>query len=160
MVTLPTLLATGGLVLDVIGAAVIALPDIPRIRLVLGTAVTRRGLEKMESTGIQAGEIGYDALQMILEQKYDIEFPDSVWAMRVGQSTASRYGFEAVFLFTDPNDESEQVALGKDLGLDVDYRVIKKQLQSSLNRQQALIRGIGFLLLSTGFILQIVARFV
>ncbi len=80
--------------------------------------------------------------------------------MRVGQSEASRYGFEAVFLFTDPNDESEQVALGEDLGLDVDYRVVKKQFQSSLDRQQALIRGIGFLLLSTGFTLQIVARFV
>ena len=160
MVTLPTLLATGGLVLDVIGAAVIALPDIPRIRLVLWTAVIRRGLEKMETTGVKTGEIGYEALQTVLEQKYDVEFPDSVWAMRVGQSEASQYGFEAVFLFTDPNDESEQVALGEDLGLDVDYRVVKKQFQSSLDRQQALIRGIGFLLLSTGFTLQIVARFV
>ena len=154
------ILATSGLGLDIVGAAVIALPDIPRLRLVLESAVIRNGLEKMESTGIQEDEIGYSPLKQLLETKYDVEFPSNVWAFRVGQSTASRYGYESVFLFTDPEDESEQVALGDDLGVDVDYRVVRKQIQPLLDRQQAIVRASGFLLLSLGFLLQIVARFI
>ena len=154
------ILATSGLGLDIVGAAVIALPDIPRLRLVLESAVIRNGLEKMESTGIQQDEIGYSPLKELLETKYDVEFPSNVWAFRVGQSTASRYGYESVFLFTDPEDESEQVALGDDLGVDVDYRVVRKQIQPLLDRQQAIVRASGFLLLSLGFLLQIVARFI
>lgn len=160
MVKIANMLATGGLGLDIVGAAVIALPDIPRLRLVLESAVIRNGLEKMESTGIQEGEIGYSHLKELLETKYDVEFPADVWAFRVGQATASRYGYESVFLFTDPEDESEQLALGKDLGADVDYRVVRKQIRPLLDREQAIVRASGFLLLSLGFILQIVARFV
>lgn len=160
MVNIANILATSGLGLDIVGAAVIALPDIPRLRLVLGSAVIRNGLEKMESTGIQEGEIGYSPLRELLETKYDVEFPSDVWAFRVGQSTASRYGYESVFLFTDPEDESEQVALGKDLGVDVDYRVVRKQIRPLLDRQQAIVRASGFLLLSLGFLLQIVARYI
>lgn len=160
MVTLPTLLIVGGLALDVLGAAIIALPDIPRAKLILGSEVVRKGLQKMEGTGIQEGEIGFEPLKNILEQKYGIEFPEDVWAMRVGFHTMSRYGYEAVYLFTDPNNQDKQVALGKDLGLDVDYRVVRKELQANLDRFQALVRGIGFLLLSTGFLLQIIGQFV
>jgi len=159
-VNIANILATSGLGLDIVGAAVIALPDIPRLRLVLESAVIRNGLEKMESTGIQQDEIGYSPLKELLETKYDVEFPSNVWAFRVGQSTASRYGYESVFLFTDPEDESEQVALGDDLGVDVDYRVVRKQIQPLLDRQQAIVRASGFLLLSLGFLLQIVARFI
>jgi len=159
-VNIANILATSGLGLDIVGAAVIALPDIPRLRLVLESAVIRNGLEKMESTGIQEDEIGYSPLKQLLETKYDVEFPSNVWAFRVGQSTASRYGYESVFLFTDPEDESEQVALGDDLGVDVDYRVVRKQIQPLLDRQQAIVRASGFLLLSLGFLLQIVARFI
>ncbi|MCU4800422.1 hypothetical protein OB920_08580 [Halobacteria archaeon HArc-gm2] len=160
MESIANALVTGGLGLDIIGAAVIALPDIPRLRLVLGSAVVRNGLEKMESTGIREGEIGYEPLKELLETKYDVEFPPEVWAFRVGQSTSSRYGYESVFLFTDSEDESEQLALGKDLGVDVDYRVVKKQIRPLLDREQAIIRASGFLLLSLGFILQIIARFI
>lgn len=160
MVSITNILATGGLGLDIVGAAVIALPDIPRLRLVLSSAVIRNGLEKMESTGIQEGDIEYEHLKELIEVKYDVTFPPEVWAMRVGISTASRYGYESVFLFTNPADESEQIALGKDLGVDVDYRVVRKQIRPLLDRQQAIIRAGGFLLLSVGFILQILARFV
>ncbi|WP_152420883.1 hypothetical protein [Halorubrum coriense] len=160
MLNLANILATGGLGLDIVGAAVIALPDVPRLRLVLESAVIRKGLEKMESTGIQQGEIGYSHLKELLETKYGVDFPSDVWAFRVGQSTASRYGYESVFLFTDPEDESKQVALGKDLGADVDYRVVRKQIRPLLDREQAIIRASGFLLLSLGFLFQIVARFI
>ena len=160
MANIANILATSGLGLDIVGAAIIALPDIPRLRLVLESSVIRNGLEKMESTGIQKGDIEYTSLKELLETKYNAEFPSSVWAFRVGQSTASRYGYESVFLFTNPEDESEQVILGKDLGVDVDYRVVKKQIQPLLDRQQAIVRASGFLLLSLWFLLQIAARFV
>ncbi|KAB1193469.1 hypothetical protein GJR96_08430 [Haloferax sp. MBLA0076] len=160
MATISTLLATGGLALDILGAAIIALPDIPRAKLILWSAVVRRGLNRMEGTGIREGERGYGQLKKILEAHYNVEFPPDVWAMRVGFYTMSKYGYETVYLFTDPDDEDKQVALGKDLGLDVDYRVVKKGLQTRLDRQQAFIRGAGFLLLGTGFISQIVARLI
>ncbi|MEA1931850.1 MAG: hypothetical protein U9O06_09915 [Euryarchaeota archaeon] len=159
MMNLANILATGGLGLDIIGAAIIALPDIPRLRLILESAVIRNGLEKMESTGIQEGDIGYAQLKELLETKYGIDFPADVWAFRVGQSTASRYGYESVFLFTDRENESEQIALDEDLGTDVDYRVIKKQIRPLLDRQQAIVRASGFLLLSLGFLLQMAAQF-
>jgi hypothetical protein len=160
MFALSTLLIVGGLALDILGAAIIALPDIPRAKLILGSEVVRRGMHKIEATGIQEGEIGFEPVKKILEQKYGAEIPDHVWAMRVGFHTMSRYGYEAVYLFTDPNDESKQVTLGKDLGLDIDYRVVRKEVQVSLDRFQALVRGIGFLLLSTGFTFQIIGQFV
>ena len=160
MLNIANILATSGLGLDIVGAAIIALPDIPRLRLLLESAVIRNGLERMESTGIQEGEIGYAPLKELLETKYDVEFPSDVWAFRVGLSTASRYGYESVFLFTDSEDESKQVALGEDLGLEVDYRVVRKQIRPHLDRQQAIVRASGFLLLSLGFLLQIVARFI
>jgi hypothetical protein len=160
MVSLSILLIVGGLALDILGAAIIALPDIPRAKLILGSEVVRVGLQKMEATGIQKGEIGFEAVKKILEQKYDVELPGNVWAMRVGIQTMSRYGYEAIYLFTDPSSENEQIALGENFGLDTDYRVVKKDLQADLNRFQALVRGIGFLLLSTGFLLQIIGQFV
>jgi hypothetical protein len=159
MFTLADFLATGGLGLDMVGAAIIALPDIPRIRLLLPSALIKRGLQKMETNGISEEDIEYNAIKQLLETKYTAEIPSDVWALRVGLSTMSRWGYESVFMFTDPEDESEQVALGEDLGVDVDYRVVREEIDARLNRWEATVRGSGFLLLALGFGLQIVARF-
>lgn len=157
--SLSNYLTVGGLVLDVIGAAVIALPDIPRVNLVLWSARVRRGLSDMESRGLGEWETGYSDIRAELEEIYDSNFPDEVWAMRVGQSTSSRYGFESVYLFTDPEDENEQVAFD-DIGGGVDYRVARGMIQNKIDKWQAAVRGLGFLLLSVGFLSQIVSRLI
>jgi hypothetical protein len=160
MMSLPTLLAVGGLGLDVVGAAIIALPDIPRANLVLWSARVRRGLSDMESNGLREGETGYSEIKDELENIYRLDFPDEVWAVRVGFYTMSRYGFESVYLFVDPEDEDEQKALGKELGLPVDYRVARETIQQKIDTWQAGVRGLGFLLLATGFLLQIVGNLI
>lgn len=159
MVSVPTLLTVGGLGLDIIGAAIIALPDIPRANLVLWSARVRRGLSDMESRGLAEWEVGYSSIRTELERIYDSEFPDEVWAVRVGQSTSSRYGFESVYLFINPEDEDEQVAFDN-IAEGVDYRVARGMIQSKIDRWQAAVRGLGFLLLSAGFLSQIVGRLI
>jgi len=149
-----------GLSLDVIGAAIIAWPDIPRINLFLPSEVLRNGLEKMEGAGIEQTDPEFPALKNTLEQKYATDIPENVWAMRVGMHTASRYGYETIYLFTDRHDESEQKAMGKDMAIDVDYRVVRKEIQVRLDQIQAIIRAFGFILLSSGFIIQIIAQYI
>lgn len=160
MVSIPTLLTVGGLGLDVVGAAIIALPDIPRVNLVLWSARVRQGLREMESHGLGEGATGYKEIKAELEKLYNLDFSDEVYAMRVGQHTSSRYGFEAVYLFDDPDDENAQKALGKDIGRSGDYRLARAEIQGKIDKWQAAVRGLGFLLLSAGFLSQIVGRLI
>lgn len=160
MVTLPTLLTVGGLGLDVIGAAIIALPDIPRANLVLWSARVRRGLRQMDSNGLKESNIGYNEIKSELEDLYNLDFPDEVWAMRVGKGKVSRYGFESVFLFVNPEDEDDQLELGDDIGPRVDYRLARSEIQEKIDKWQAAVRGTGFLLLSAGFLSQIIGNLI
>jgi hypothetical protein len=157
VITLPTLLAVGGLSLDVVGAFVIAWPDIPKVRLILASEAIRNGIQKLETAGIKREEAEFSSLKSVLETKYDTEIPDSVEAMRVGQTVASRYGEQNIFIFFN---QEKQKALGKDLGVEVDYRQVKKEIQSQIDRFQAFVRVVGFLLLATGFSVQIVGQLI
>ena len=158
MLTFPTLLVVAGLSLDIVGAFVIAWPDIPRLRLILASEAIRNGIQKLEGAGIRREEVEYPALKSMLEVKYDTKIPDDVEAMRVGMSVASRFGNQNVFLFF--NQETSEKALGKDIGVEVDYRQVRKEIQSRIDRSQAKVRVTGFLLLATGFSIQIIGQLI
>ncbi|MWG35578.1 hypothetical protein [Halomarina oriensis] len=153
-------LVVAGLAIDIIGAGVIALPDIPRVRQALWSERVRKGLREMEGNGLRNDQPGFEDILQLLEEFYGVEFSDSAWALRVGMHTMSRYGFESVYVFTDVENQNEQIALGKDFGSDVDYRMVRRSIKERADRREAAVRVLGFVLLATGFLLQIVGNFV
>ena len=149
----------GGLC-SVVGAIVIALPDTPRLRMVLWSERVREGLYEIEKNGLTENKAGYEEVSILLEDIYEVEILEHSWGYRAGYHTLFRYGFEAIYLFTDPNNENAQIPLGKDLGNEVDFRTVRSEIKHRINTYQASVRAVGFILLSFSFGFQTVAHLI
>lgn len=133
------------------GAFVIALPDIPHVRLILPFERIKEGFYAMESTRLRSTDVGYEELFPIIENQYSVRLPENTWGFRTGFHTMSRYGFEAIYAFTDPDNEDVQIPLGKELGDGEDYRVMKNQIKHRISLSEAKLRAVGFVILGMGF---------
>jgi hypothetical protein len=162
--TLAESLTAAGLVLDIVGAGVIAAPDIPRLNRFSRYGRLRIGREKLESGGVVRGEMGFEEIEAILEDLDPIEdFNDEggefeeVLLHQRGGFTSDKitqsditWGNEYVEVRYEESDDLDDTAF-----YDVSevFRELRKGIQPSVTK----VRAGGFLTLASGFFLQLVA---
>lgn len=154
-------LPTIGLTLDMVGALIIAIPDIPRLNKHLTVGALRKGKHQLESFALINGTSEYEAVTDELERMYDEHFNQNVTFGSDIHNIKVKHGDTPLgaqkkligYTKTDDSEDQEKIELGN-----IPYWSIKMHLESRINEKESKIRGIGFLLLATGFALQIIGR--
>lgn len=152
-----------GLLLDIIGAFVIAIPDFPGLDRQFLFGRFRVGQDRMESGGLSRDDTGFDEVMSLLDRVEPVEDNgeegDEIEEILVN----SRGGMiNAEIRESDMNWGDEYVEARYERSADYSntafygpgevYRLIRDETES----QVAKIRGAGFLLLAGGFTLQLI----
>lgn len=158
-----TKLVALGLVLDIVGAGVIAAPDIPGLDRSFRFGRLRASRRKMETGGLSKGESGFEEIKQIVAGLNPLEdFSDSqnqdlekiVVHSRSGMQSDTTYqsnvnwGDEYVEGRYSSSEDASNTAF-YDTG-EV-YRALFEQLEPAIRK----FRLAGFLMLALGFLLQL-----
>ena len=150
---LSTTLTGAGLFLDIIGALVIAIPDIPWVREWFRYGKLRKGRVMMETEGVSPGEPGYKKVASIVSEIYDFREGESVTQIKMhSRGGSGMTAEENVWVYYDDrwkNEATDPVGVG----------AVYKQLNAAIESAEARFRVGGFILLAAGFSLQLVATF-
>lgn len=143
-----------GLFLDILGAGVITLPDIPRVRLLLESGKLREARRHIELDGLSEADNGYHTVLRRFNGLPFIEFDDppdifqAETVTQVGTSERILYGH----YFVENQDQMENKKLSE-----VPFWVIRMDLDERIRQQEMRVRLLGFGLLATGFGLQLIS---
>jgi hypothetical protein len=161
-----TCFVVAGLALDIFGAVLIAIPDVPRLSELVGAGALKRAREQMEAGGVTMDDAGFSGLDEILAE---IEPTANHGAENGGQTyseiivnskvglAASNIDFkwgeeyvEARYKVGAGHKETDFYPVG-----DV-YRAVRSRIRSQTTR----IRASGLFLLTVGFTLQLLGTVV
>lgn len=161
-----SLLTSIGLACDILGALILAVPDVPPLAQRFEFGRLRRAREKMESEGVQAGDVGFDGLLASIEAIEPIEqasaddIGDDIVEMVIDRRTGLaasdidfHWGEEYVEARYQPDgdyDEADFYDTGEV------YRRIRKKVDGEATR----VRVTGLFLLAGGLTLQFIATLV
>lgn len=152
-----------GLLLDIVGAFVIAIPDFPGVdrRFLFGRL--RAGQDRMESEGLSRSDTGFDEMMSLLDRVEPVEDngekSDEIEEIQVN-SLGGMSSLEIRESDVNWGDEYVEARYGESTGFSNTafygpgevYRLIRDETES----QVAKVRGAGFLLLAGGFTLQLI----
>lgn len=152
-----------GLLLDIVGAFVIAVPDFPELdrRFLFGRL--RVGQDRMESGGLSRGDTGFDEMMSLLDRVKPVEDngekSDGIEEILVN-SRGGMSGSEVYESDMNWGDEYVEARYGESAGFSNTafygpgevYRLIRDETASQVTK----VRGAGFLLLAGGFALQLI----
>ncbi|MFB6089889.1 MAG: hypothetical protein ABEJ97_02410 [Halobellus sp.] len=147
-----------GLGLDVIGAFVISIPDIPFLRRYHRAGRLRNALSKLDSQGgLSKHETGFSDLREEIHsikppEESDFDRPPDVLAVQTERLPVSPlekiYGFYSV----EESDEMVQERYSN-----IPYPQFRIRVQELIGQGESKIRAGGFLTLAGGFIVQILS---
>jgi len=157
------LLPSAGLILGIIGSFVIALPDIPIINRKLRLGELKRARKKINPSGIERGEIGFDEVWNLIcglpkEQECTGGYPREIIVnTRTGlapprEEIDFEWGGEYVEVRYTSEDMEDYEAMDV-LMIGEVYDV----LDSEIEKEESYFRGAGFIVLSVGFLLQLIS---
>jgi hypothetical protein len=161
-----SLLTSIGLACDILGALILAVPDVSLLAQLFEFGRLRRAREKMEAEGVQRGEVGFKSLVREIEEIDPVEeasaddIGDELMEIAIEQRGGFspsdinfNWGEEYVEARYEPNcdwNEADILDTGKV------YRRIRSEVESTSTR----VRVTGLGLLAGGFSLQLVANLV
>jgi len=159
-----------GLLIDIVGAAIIALPDISFFKRYHKGGRLQSALQVLNMGVLQNGHYGYDDLINLIRdmsgEKKSVTTASGV-NLELLSGIVSGNGFEnfdGVIVFSQ-----EKQSIGQD-GVKIDhdggYAVFNRTTQDTIRlvvrdeieKSKSKIRGFGFLILSSGFLLQLAGQ--
>lgn len=161
--TLAEILISSGLGLDILGAGLIAVPDIPLANRYLKSGRLKIGRNFMESGGVTKGSIGFEEITQVLNQLEPVDDFSNDGGEPVEIAVNSRGGFTSDRIKESPMNWGEEYVehrYEKEAELD-DIAVfgvgdVYKEIRNRIEPQVTALRGGGFLILAFGFFLQFV----
>lgn len=161
-----SLLASIGLACDILGALILAVPDVPLLAQWFEFGRLRHARKKMEAEGIQRGEVGFNNLVEEIEAIDPVEeasvedIGDELMEIAIEQRSGFspsnidfNWGEEYVEARYEPNCDWNEADI---LDTAKVYRKIRSEVQTTSTR----VRLTGLGLLAGGFSLQLVANLV
>ena len=144
-----------GLALDVLGAFVIVIPDIPYLREYHRAGRLRSGLNRLETLSLSRHETGYsDVTNLIhsIEPPEDSDFdrPPEVLATR--RENLAKGSMNKVYGFYSVEGNDEMVA---ERYSNTAYSGLRMRIQQEIGQSESKVRAYGFILLAGGFMIQI-----
>lgn len=147
-----TFAIVSGLFLSTIGAFVIAIPDIPQLKDWHESGRMGIALDQLELGRLHSSTTGYQEITEILDEMSDQEIADetqflyiSTPSVSLGSSTNT--GFHHYLMLEDEEGETEKWE-------DIDFTLIRSYLERQIRLKEGRIRGLGFLIIGSGFVLQ------
>ena len=162
-VTVYPWLTVCGLGVDIIGAFVIALPDVPPLFKKLKGGRIREGKYQLESFALIGGTQAYDTILNELESLYD-EHLDAEWRLNPephhitieeGDVLGGEGKTLVAYTASDDEDDKERWEIGN-----IPYWTIELHLRRRIQYEESKIRAFGFGLLASGFAIQILGHLV
>lgn len=150
----PATLHAIGLFVDVIGALVIAAPDIPIIRDRVYSGKLSQGMSSLKSGNLTPQSTGFNQIVREIEDFASEELPEGLNRLYIGHNTINVGGQSPWVIFAEygPENDNERADY-----LDSEFKDLEEYLQNEIDRHESELRGFGFITLSTGFMIQIVA---
>lgn len=154
-----------GLILDVVGAFLIAVPDLPRIRTWFRCGQLQRARQQMELGGVSKGDVGFETLVQLhseMQPNIDITSDDVV---RIAFEPTERYEFDSGNVIGTQVESAVTIEYADEAefsGLNIgsttlgDPNHLYRLMFRDINEGEKRLRGGGFTLLSTGFLLQLI----
>lgn len=139
-----------GLAIDVIGAAVIALPDIPQLRSWHRAGRVRDALETMALGKLPVQNRGQHEFVSYLYEIADESPPEDL--KEVNRENYKEGPYPDRFLLLREKHDPDMLE-------GIPFSVGRLYVDNQVRKREAYIRGIGFLVLATGFGLQMVGQF-
>lgn len=140
-----------GLGIDVIGAIVLAVPDVPTLRERTKQSNIEQGISLLESSGLHPFRPGFDQIRSRLEYLYDIEIGGDVEGLRVGMEAVSRNPKYKLYIYPEDGDSWAPER-------DMSWPTVRGDLASMARRREMRFRAVGLGLLAFGFLLQIFSK--
>ncbi|WP_135826971.1 hypothetical protein [Halorussus ruber] len=149
-----------GLLLDIFGATLIAVPDVPWLSELLGAGSLKRAREQMEAEGVTEDDVGFSDLETILN---GIPPVSDIGTQNGGENYAeiivnSKTGYPGQVNFTW-GEEYVEARYAQDADYDdMDYYPVGEVyriIRSRVRKQATRIRLSGLFLLASGFSLQL-----
>jgi len=149
MVNLGDAITMLGLGTDILGAGILAIPDIPSLRTRTQQGKVEIALGLLEGQGLQPSHPGYDHVVNTLEELYGFEIEDDINGIQVGMRTLGRTPEHKVYIYRTAEDSyaPEQ---------DLNWPQVRSEIAVRAIESEMRYRRIGLLLLVAGFSLQIV----
>lgn len=135
-------LVVGGLLLDIVGAGILAIPDFPPLFKRLKGGKLEHSIGLFDNKGVYyERENGFDEILKIVYDEYDIPRSQPI-------DKIVRYGSEPVdfIIFEKDNSQVGDVHPA--------YWQMRSQVKKRIERQVRRVRGFGLLMLIVGFALQ------
>lgn len=147
---------TFGLLLDIVGAFMIAWPDIPRLSQHLRSGRLRRGKHRIESNfPLAEGMTGHKEIVEEIEYYHQRAKEDPDYEFEnLDYSTPLTVNKDKIV--TPPmGDDRTQLEIGE-----FPYSGLEPIIQNKIRKQETRVRTVGFLCLATGFLLQLIGQLV
>ncbi|QLH78789.1 hypothetical protein HZS55_16480 [Halosimplex rubrum] len=139
-----------GLFLDIIGAFVIAIPDISYLRRFHKPGRLWLALRNIEIDGIDSQSTGYEDFMSELDNIIDEPVDEDIIGVGIKYTALDMSGPNGqIHGINEVGDEPDPIHEGN-------FEQIRRRLREDIRKGESKIRGIGFLLLCSGFILQMV----
>lgn len=146
-----------GLLLDVLGAFIIVIPDIPFLRKYHRAGRLRNALTQLELVSLSKYDIGYsDVLETIHSikppEESDFDRPPEVIAKQMETLQASP--MEKIYGFYSVEGEDE---MAREKYSEIPYNGLRMRIQQEIGQGESMIRAFGFIILAGGFVVQIIS---
>lgn len=136
-----------GLLLDVLGAIVIVLPDWPRLREWFEFGRLRRGWDLMVHEGVRPEDTGFDEVADIIVGIKDFRDDEKVEKIQAHAHVGMGGGTQAVnvYIYYDERHDDYDGA---------PFRAVSDAIRRKISQREAAARLIGFTLLAAGIAIQ------
>jgi len=161
-----SILTSLGLACDILGALILAVPDVPLLAQRFEFGRLRRAREKMESEGVQARNVGFDGLLASIE---GIEPIEQASADDIGDDVVEividrRTGLAASDIYFHWGEEYVEARYEPDGDYDeadfYDTGEVYRRIREKVDGKATRVRVTGLFLLAGGFTLQFIATLV
>lgn len=142
-----------GLIMDIIGAGVIALPDVPKASKILRAGRLQFGKNRLESKiPLLEKMVGHDEIVEEVEEFYRRINDDPEFEVEGLDKSTHLTLHDGKIVNPSTYHES-----GKQIG-EYPYGVIEPVIDQKIRKQETRVRSAGFLLLAVGFSLQLLGQ--
>ena len=153
---LSTAITLLGLVLDLAGAIIIGIPDIPQFREYHRPGRMREALRELEATSLTPESTGYEDLKKKLEERTGQSITEDAEELFVTVSSmtiakGSDSGIRRRLAIQQEDGEEKESKLFQE----TDFVLLRHSLERTIREGEAYMRAKGFMLLASGFLFQI-----
>lgn len=146
-----------GLLMDVAGAFIIVIPDIPYLREYHRPGRLSSALTQLELIFLSKHDVGYsDVIEIIhsIKPPEETEFDRSPDALAKQMEKLQASPLEQIYAFYSVEGEDEMV---REKYSEIPYSGLRMRIQQEIGRGESKIRAVGFLALAGGFGVQILS---